>query len=381
MSKKYLSIFIISVLLLFLNFTEKEDKTPDHITSIVNDVKNKYCPDNRLSVFNVTTIIENKKLILKGQVLSIESKSELIKQLEQSQNFEIEDSVIVLPHPELENNVFGIIRISVAQLRKLPGVESEMISQAIMGSEVRILKKDDINNSNWWYYCRMEDNYLGWMTKSSIQIGDKKFIDNWREKKKLIVTSNYAQVWEKPTENSLPVSDLVRGNKLIKINDHNDWYEVELADGRTGYVQTNQVEEEEVLLNNLKDTAEDIIKTASSFIGIPYLWGGTSVKGFDCSGFTQSVFKFNDIKLPRDANMQVTMGNHVPLTDSLKFLQPADLLFWGSSEDTITHVGIYIGDNRYIHSDGLVRINSFNPKDKDYSKYRHQYLQAARRIL
>jgi cell wall-associated NlpC family hydrolase len=79
--------------------------------------------------------------------------------------------------------------------------------------------------------------------------------------------------------------------------------------------------------------------------------------------------------------MQVKEGEEVPLTNNLSHLKPADLLFWGRNADRITHVGIYIGDKRFIHSDGIVRINSFDPDHEEYSEYRTRTLRAARRII
>jgi len=381
MSKKFYNILIIFVLFIFFTGFQNENRLPDEITSIIEEVEKIYCPDKRLYVFNVTANIQNSKIVLQGEILSPEGKNELVKKLEKLQQYEIEDQLIVLPHPELECKNYGIIRISAAQLRRNIGIKSEIISQAIMGAEVRILKSNDLTKNSYWYYCQMEDNYLGWMTKSSFIVGDKEFIDSWREKRKVIVTSNYAQVWEKPAKTSRPVSDLVRGNKLIDVNLLDNWYEVQLPDGRKGYVHGENVAEEETLLERPKPTAEEILNTAFSLMGVPYLWGGTSVKGLDCSGFTQSIYKFHGIKLPRDANMQVNIGDEVSLADSLKHLQPANLLFWGASKATITHVGIYIGNDRFIHNDGLVRINSFNPNHEEYNKYRHKALKAARRIL
>ena len=381
MSKKNYNILIIFVIFIFFIGCQSENRLPDKVTSIIEEVKKKYCPDNRLSVFDVTANIQNSKVVLQGQILSPEGKNELVKKLAKLQQYEIEDQLIVLPHPELNGNNYGIIRISTAQLRRNPGVKSEIISQAIMGAEVRILKNNDLTNESFWYYCQMEDKYLGWMTKSSVIVGDKKFIDSWRRKKKVIVISNYAWVWEKPTKISRPVSDLVRGNKLIGFKFFDNWYEVELPDGRKGSVHEENVAEEEILLKRPQPTADKILDTAFSLMGVPYLWGGTSVKGLDCSGFTQSVYKFNGIKLPRDANMQINLGDEVSLDDNLKQLKPADLLFWGASKDRITHVGMYIGNDRFIHNDGLVRINSFNPDHEEYNKYRHQALKAARRIL
>lgn len=373
-----LNIGLILFLFIFLNCTRI---VPDAVLSIISDVENKYAPDKRLSVFAVNSKITGDTLILNGQMLSPEAKNELMERLTQLQEFIIKDQIVVLPHPELGEETFGVIRLSTVEVRRTPDYDSEMTSQGTMGSEIRILKKNDINNFGWWRYCQLEDGYLGWLPKSGFAPGDEAFIEHWRNQKKMIVTTNYCQVWENRSENSHPVSDLVRGNKIIKLNRIDDWYEVELPDHREGYVKAIYVDEEDSLLNRPKPGAEEILNTAYSFIGTPYLWGGLSIKGFDCSGFTQTVFKLNDIKLPRDANMQVKEGKEIIIDENFSNLQPVDLLFWGSDTNQITHVGIYIGEKQFIHSDGMVCIDSFDPAVQSYNAYRHRTLQRARRIL
>ena len=135
-----------------------------------------------------------------------------------------------------------------------------------------------------------------------------------------------------------------------------------------------------------KANPENIIETAMKFLGLPYLWGGTSSKAVDCSGFTKTVFFMNGIILQRDASQQVLYGDLVNTSEGYGNLEPADLLFFGthetdSTEERITHVGIYIGDGEIIHSSGRVRINSLLPGKENYSSYLDSIFIKARRIL
>ena len=112
------------------------------------------------------------------------------------------------------------------------------------------------------------------------------------------------------------------------------------------------------------------------FLGVPYMWGGTSVKNVDCSGLTRSVFFANGILLPRNASQQGRVGENLPLfnadgTVDWSALLPGDLVFWGreATENTAaraTHVGMYIGDGRFIHSSFMVRINSLDRSAADF---------------
>ncbi|MBD3287971.1 hypothetical protein GF337_04135 [candidate division KSB1 bacterium] len=367
-------------LLIFLPAMSAANDSLRTINKIIEDVKQEYSPDPRISVYDVEPMVKEDSLILKGAILSKATKEELLEKLAAIDTLIIVDRIALLPHESLGENTYGLIRLSTAQMRRNPGVSAELINQSMMGAEVRVLRNKDDDVSSWWFLCQTEDDYLGWMMKSSLAMGNRDFIEDWRMKDKLIVIVNYAQVFEKKSDDSRVVSDVVRGNILAITDKSWKWYEVETPDGRKGFIRKKFVEKKE---DHFEDRAvtENILNTAFQYLGAPYLWGGASIKGADCSGFTQSVFKFNGILLPRDANMQVNEGEEVPLTNNLSHLQPADLLFWGRNEDRITHVGIYIGDKRFIHSDGMVRINSFDPQHEEYNEYRTRTLRVARRIL
>lgn len=352
---------------------------PDTVMKIVQQLEQKYQPDPRISRFDVKVRRSEDKLVISGETISSEGKVELFHRLRTETPYQFLDSLITLPDSSLHHASYGIVRISVAQLRRHPDEPHEIVDQALMGSEVRVLK----TQNRYWAFCQLDDQYLGWMTLSSLATGDQQFIERWRQQDKLIVTSNYGQIWQEPSDKCVrSVSDVVRGNLLIHRGKKRGWYLVEMPDGRSGYIRAALVSPATAFFDGLKRrSVKDVINTAYQLIGLPYLWGGRSTKGFDCSGFTQTVYKLNGIELPRDANMQVKIGQAVALDDSLANLKPGDLLFFGRDIDHIIHVGIYIGNSLFIHSDGMVRINSFNPKDENYSAYRRRGLQAARRVM
>ncbi|MFN3695516.1 MAG: C40 family peptidase, partial [Ignavibacterium sp.] len=168
--------------------------------------------------------------------------------------------------------------------------------------------------------------------------------------------------------------------------EENDFYFVEFPDKRTAYVQKSESEKFDKWYSSLNPSGESILNTAYRFMGVPYLWGGTSSKGMDCSGFTKTVYFLNGIILPRDASQQVHTGELVDVKNGWENLEAGDLLFFGSKangerKERITHVAIYIGDGDFIHAAGRVRINSFNKAKPYYSEYRDNAFIRAKRIL
>jgi cell wall-associated NlpC family hydrolase len=121
-------------------------------------------------------------------------------------------------------------------------------------------------------------------------------------------------------------------------------------------------------------------------MGIPYLWGGTSTKGVDCSGFTKTIYLMNGLIIPRDASQQVHAGELIDNAKNWDMLEAGDLLFFGSeatstSSRRVVHVGMWIGDNEFIHSSRQVRISSVDPNAENYDQYNtNRYLEARRYI-
>jgi len=367
---------LLIIFLATLCCTQKNADVPKNVTDILERIEQKYCQDKRLSVFDVQVRKQGNTLVFTGEVLSSEGKAELVTRVFSETKYQVVDSVRVLPDTSLKGEIYGVIKVSVAQLRRHGDFHHEIINQATMGTEVKILKRED----GFWVYCQLEDGYLGWLMESTLKAGDENFINQWRGRKKMMVTAMYDQIWEQPRASGKAVSDVVLGNILIDRGRKGSWRRVELVDGRNGYIPSSSIMDLKKM-EQIKQDPEKMVELAYRFIGIPYFWGGLSTKGFDCSGFTQTLYKSIGILLPRDANMQVNSGKEVVLDEALNNLQTGDLLFFGKSIDKITHVGMYISDQKFIHSDCRVRINSFNPENENYSEYRRKSLQAVRRIL
>jgi len=350
--------------------------------NLIQEISQKYVPDKRVGVFDVKIYERENVLILKGETTVKEAKYELVSKLKQN-SVNVIDSVIILPSPELGDKVYGVINVSVANMRAKPAHQAELVNQVLMGNSVKILKRH-----GYWFFVQTEppENYLGWIEEGGLKIFDLNGFEKWAKMEKIIFTDYFGFVYSHKDKKSIPVSDLVMGDILGVVKDEGRWIFVFLPDGRTGYVEKNQVENLEKWRKNVSLNVDNLINTAKKFVGFPYLWGGTSVKGFDCSGFTKVVFKMNGFELPRDADQQSYLGVEIDPGKDFENLKPGDLLFFGQKSEEgkpekITHVGIYLGNKEFIHCSGKVSIDSFDPKAPNFNEYRYKTFVKAKRLI
>ena len=330
----------------------------------------KYILDKSLAVNDIVLDQEKNIVTVKGRTTSSELHTDL-KTFSDSLSFNYE--VVLLPDPSLGDSIHGIVNVSVAPMRDRSSHTAQMVDQAIMGNMVKILYENED-----WYLCQTHYDYVGWITKSAVHQCNTDLLFDWEKNAKYRIKTLNAIIYSQPNKSSTPVSDGVLNNRLNISENLSEWYQVTLPDGRVGFIDEKNVE----LINNGRDNEdqnEHIISTALSMKGIPYLWGGNSSKGNDCSGFTQTVFKAAGIQLPRDARQQAQIGKPV----KKKNLKKGDLLFFGSGE-RVTHVGISMGVDNFIHQgsklEGKVDTHSLNPDSPNFNSYRKETFLFARRI-
>lgn len=359
----------------------QEEAVPDEVKAIGRTLKARYAPDRRVALFDVECSLTGaKKLLLRGVTTSAEAKAELLSTLE-ARGYEAVDSLRLLPDEEgLEGKTYGIINLSVASLRVEPDYSSEMTTQALLGMPVRVLER------NGWYRIQTPDDYIAWVHRVSVLPVTRKELTAWNRAEKVVVTSHYAFVYSQPDRRSQTVSDVVAGNRLKLEGTEGDFYRVSYPDGRRGYVEKSVALPEREWRKNLKQDAASIIRTAHTLMGVPYLWAGTSSKGVDCSGFVRTVLFMHDIIIPRDASQQAYVGQHIDIAPDFSNLRPGDLVFFGRKataerKERVVHVGIYIGGRRFIHSQGDVRISSFDPQDERFDAFNLERLLFATRVL
>lgn len=253
---------------------------------------------------------------------------------------------------------WGLVRISVACLRGEPGHSSELVSQAIMGTPLRLIGKE----GQWWE-VESPDGYLSYIIDNSISVCSDADMVAWRSAPRLVITSSgEVKAYD---EQGVPVTDLVNSCIVEGELTGSNPVAVKLPDGRRAMIDTAYVTPIERWVNCRFDP-ERIIAIGETMMGTPYLWGGMSSKALDCSGFVRVCYMDNGLILRRDASQQAMTGQRIE-PDCWRECRRGDLLFFGNAETgRVTHVAIYDHDGEYLHSSGRVRRNSLAPESPLY---------------
>jgi hypothetical protein len=375
-SKHVIMLFFLALIICTLTCCSTPAKKD--IQSEIDSISVRFVPDKRLGICKISSRAgEKNTLILTGETTDFQAKQEVIKTLD-NKGISLIDSILILPDTVNNKKYMGLVNLSVINLRKEPDHRAELVSQAILGTPVLVLK-----NKNSWLLIQTPDKYIAWTEKSSVYLMSREEIDEWRKSERIIYLENSGWIYSGPGESAI-VGDLVAGCILQKSGESQSFVDVILPDGRTGVVIKKAVMSFDTFRSQTIKDAGGVIKRALSLLGVPYLWGGSSTKGVDCSGFVQTVYFNNGLILLRDASLQSLHGSPVEVSEGFSNLREGDLLFFGSRENSVlhvTHVAIYKGDSEYINSSGRVMINSLDSTHANYNSYRRRSLLAARRII
>lgn len=345
----------------------------------------------------------------------------------------------------------AVVELSTIYMRQMPDYESALETQELMGTVVEI-----VGEEGYWREIVSPQPYRAWATeKGLVEMGEAE-LKAYLDAPKVIFTGLYGHIYMEPSYRAATLCDLVGGDimrlaarqsgrtsatssgeekaegRKHEIKLRGRWTEVMLPSGRKGYVPTKELKPHESFMSIAQgegsaesiseETTEAIIAEAEKLLGVPYLWGGMSSKGVDCSGLVRISHIMNGILLPRNASQQIKCGERIEMQvdtrywdedfrtgnqsaqnenpeagissgrkdefkremlNRIKNLERGDLVFFGTPASAdkpmrVTHVGIYLGNNRMIHSSHMVRINSLIPGDSDYYENSWKLLAAIR---
>ncbi|MEO5789971.1 MAG: C40 family peptidase [Gelidibacter sp.] len=360
-----------------LSCTDKVENK-EYLTDEIEVVKTQYAPDKRVALFDVNAEKSGNAYILKGESNLPDAVATLKSNLENAK-IEYVDSIQLLPAAKLADKTRGLVTISVANLRSQPKHSAELATQATLGTPVKILKNDGS-----WLLIQTPDHYLSWVDNGGVEPITEAELEQWKKEPKLIYTNISGSSYSEPNTASQVVSDIVAGGILQILGEEKGFYKVSYPDQRIAFINKNEAELYDSWISQADPSEENLVATSKSLMGLPYLWGGTSPKGVDCSGFTKTIYFLNGIVLPRDASQQIHTGEQIDDTKNFKDLLPGDLLFFGtkatdSTKERVVHVGMWIGNNEFIHSAGRVKINSVDKDAPNYDAYNvNRYLRTKR---
>lgn len=351
--------------------------------TLAGEIQKKYAPDKRSVYFN---------LQIKGDSVRLESTSEeALLEFERRKPTmgSIRFISALLPAQSLKGMEYGVANLSVCNNRANPQNAAELMTQMLLGTPIRVLKKQ-----GGFYLVKTPDGYLSWTDAGAVGLMDKTRFEAWQKAPKVVFVNDYGHSFSEANSSSKRVSDLVSGNILQVLDKENEFYKVSYPDGRVAYLPQAQAKPYSEWVKRPNPNATAILATAQTLLGVPYLWGGTSIKGVDCSGFTKTAYFLNGIVIPRDASQQALVGDPIDVLENdsisvekcLKNLQAGDLLFFSAAKrrgvngGRVTHTAIYMGNGEFIQSAGMVKINSLVPTAGNYDG-QSGTLVGARRIL
>jgi cell wall-associated NlpC family hydrolase len=236
----------------------------------------------------------------------------------------------------------AVVTRPAASMYSAPDRGAGVVSQAIYGVNVEVIER-----RSGWLRIRTADQYTGWTPAASLRLlrpGEPPYA----AARAATVANLFANVYREPdVTRREPVATLPFEARLEVASepeaDGRRWIEVRLADGGRGWIQRGDVTFEQARLD-----VAGITSLARRFQGLPYLWGGVTTFGYDCSGFTQMLFRQRGVVIPRDAGPQMRWDGFVPV--ARERLEPGDLVFFGSPPEKITHTGMYLGAGEFIHA-------------------------------
>jgi cell wall-associated NlpC family hydrolase len=336
---------------------------PTHVRQYVETFRFNSANDARLCVFDVAAEPAGEKGVrLTGFVEFPETRAALAAYFKKLGFAPVENQLETLPAKSLGDKRFGFIKTNHG-LSYVDLEQSEIGTDCLLGEPLFLLRLDGDR-----YYAHNGDGYLGYIDAKDVLPVDEATFAKYLAGPRVSVRKDQAKA------NGVA---LLAGSRPKFLRTEGDHHVAQLPTGEEVKIPVAESD----LRDSPAEQLDVVCTNAKQLLGTKYLWGGKTSDGVDCSGLVQVAYGNAGVRLPRDSTQQIHMGQLTGTRWSRAAMRRGDTLYFLNPQGRISHTGLYLGDDQYIHAvSPVVRINSFNPEDENYDLPRHASFAFARRL-
>ncbi|MCF7798201.1 MAG: C40 family peptidase [Lentisphaeria bacterium] len=336
--------------------------TPETAQQVVEKLNQTYFFDSRVWKQDIQASVADNIVTLTGETFYPQAVRGAIRNLKSAGFDSIVSQVNFLPEMLPDGKNFAIVTVHHVMGRYKPVAKKQEATELIYGDLVRIIRQVDDQ-----YQVQSPEGYLAYIPTNTLRRLDTLTWNRYHQ-------GPFAKFGQNiPLKNGASISI---GSRLPYLGNG----VVLLADGQE--YEPNANVDYRVFSPGKNPLRQEILAAGKKYLGLPYVWGGRSGEGADCSGFTQGAFSLNGIYLPRDTDEMSITGQFIGFPGWYDALLPGDLVFYTSGRRLITHVAIYYGDGKVIQSsDSGVHIASMDPKSPDYEERLLRDFTFAKRVI